>query len=87
MREAKPMRQESNINLLDGVHFSLSPRLSMDTHLQYMATAVDSVMARLTSIEWGALEYNFNLEKSVLDVDSHDMNSGEDMEELAINMS
>ena len=41
-------------------------RLNTDTELQYMVAAVDSVMARIKSIELGALEYNFVLEKTVL---------------------
>eukprot|EP00092_Neocalanus_flemingeri_P011669 GFUD01012574.1.p1 GENE.GFUD01012574.1~~GFUD01012574.1.p1 ORF type:complete len:171 (-),score=62.15 GFUD01012574.1:56-568(-) len=79
---AKAREQQSNINPLDGVHFALSHRLTTDTELQYMATAVDSVMARLKSIEWASLEYNFTLERSVLD--SQVMSSGEDMEGLTL---
>ena len=32
-----------------------------------MVTAVDSVMDKVKSIEWEALEYNFVLEKTVLE--------------------
>ena len=41
-------------------------RLNTDTELQYMVAAVDSVLARIKSIELGALEYSFSLEKTVL---------------------
>ena len=57
-------------------------RLTTDTELEYMAAAVDSVMARIKSIQWGAMEYNFTLEKSVLE--SQASARGEDMEGLTI---
>jgi len=80
---AKVKEQPRNSNPMDGVHFSLSPRLTTDTEVQYMVTAVDSVMDRLKKIEWGALEYNFSLERSVLG--SQVMAEGKDMEGLTIN--
>jgi len=62
-----PARQNSTpSNPLAGVQFTLSPRLTTDTEIQYITAAVDSVMARVKGIEWAAFEYNFNLEQSVL---------------------
>eukprot|EP00091_Calanus_sinicus_P024842 TRINITY_DN9138_c0_g1_i1.p1 TRINITY_DN9138_c0_g1~~TRINITY_DN9138_c0_g1_i1.p1 ORF type:complete len:163 (-),score=57.83 TRINITY_DN9138_c0_g1_i1:97-585(-) len=81
--DTKLKRQQSNKHPLDGVHFSLSPRLTTDTELQYMVTAVDSVMARTKNIDWGSLEYSFALERSVLETQA--INMGEDIEGLAIN--
>eukprot|EP00090_Calanus_glacialis_P019757 TRINITY_DN30299_c0_g1_i8.p1 TRINITY_DN30299_c0_g1~~TRINITY_DN30299_c0_g1_i8.p1 ORF type:complete len:170 (-),score=61.67 TRINITY_DN30299_c0_g1_i8:76-585(-) len=75
------MRQQSDKHPLDGVHFSLSPRLTTDTELQYMVTAVDSVMARMKNIEWGALEYSFALERSVLETQG----MGEELDGLTMN--
>ena len=51
---------------LDGVHFSLNPRLNTDEKLQYMGTALDSVLDKVKSIEWEAMEYNFVLEKTFM---------------------
>jgi len=51
---------------LDGVLFQLSPRLTTDSELEYMTTAVDAVMSKIKSMDWAAFDYNFNLERSVL---------------------
>jgi len=52
---------------LAGVNFILSPRLTQDSELQYISTAVDSVLTKINSIEWTSLDYSFGLEQSVLD--------------------
>jgi hypothetical protein len=51
---------------LDGVLFQLSPRLTTDSELEYMTTAVDSVMNKIKSMDWAAFDYNFSLERSVI---------------------
>jgi len=51
---------------LDGVLFTLSPRLKTDSELEYMTAAVDSVMAKIEGLDWGAFEYSFALERTVL---------------------
>jgi len=51
---------------LEGVHFRLSSRLSTEDKLQYMVTVMDSVLKKVNSIEWEAMEYNFVLEKTLM---------------------
>ena len=52
--------------LVQGIVMTPYFRLSTDRELQYIVAAVDSVLARIKSIELGALEYSFVLEKTVL---------------------
>jgi len=63
----KLMRRVSEKHPLSGVQFTLSPRLTQDTELQYISAAVDSVMSKINNIDWGMFEYSFGLEQSVLD--------------------
>eukprot|EP00092_Neocalanus_flemingeri_P028555 GFUD01031010.1.p1 GENE.GFUD01031010.1~~GFUD01031010.1.p1 ORF type:complete len:127 (-),score=42.72 GFUD01031010.1:122-502(-) len=59
-------RQESQYHPLQGVHFTLSPRLNSDTELQYLKLGLDSVISRLNNINLDTLDYNFALEHSIL---------------------
>lgn len=64
---ASPVRQNSTFSHpLAGVQFSLSPRLTTDSELQYITAAVDSVLAKIKGVEWAAFDYSFTLEQSVV---------------------
>jgi len=60
-------RRGSEQHPLNGVTFTLSPRLTQDRELEYITAAVDSVLAKMGGIDWSAYEYSFGLEQSVLD--------------------
>jgi len=62
-----PLQTQQSVHQpLDGVVFTLSPRLKTDGELEYMTAAVDSVMAKVKNMEWSAFDYNFSLERSVV---------------------
>jgi len=66
---ARPLGATSQADFnhpLEGVGFSLSPNLKLDTELEYIAAAVNSVLAKIEEMDWSVFEYNFTLERSVL---------------------
>jgi len=59
-------QQSSSNHPLDGVQFQLSPRLATDSQLDQIVFSVETVMSRVKNVDWTSMDYNFNLERSIL---------------------
>merc|ERR1711936_747657 len=52
---------------LQGVQFTLSQRSDIETEMQSVKVSLDSVITRLSGLDLDSLDYDFSLERTVLD--------------------